>query len=68
MEDVQGLPDVVCEVLGRIVNLQAEEEAPEVLESPISSLLSSIVSHCGFSSFCISELAILKHMICLWGP
>lgn len=34
MEDVQSLPDVVCEVLGRIVILQAEGESPEAHESP----------------------------------
>lgn len=33
MEDVQGLPDVVREVLGRKVILQAEEESPEAQES-----------------------------------
>lgn len=34
MENVQGLLDVVCEVLGRIVILQAEGESPEAHESP----------------------------------
>ena len=34
MEDVQGLPNVVCEVLGRIVDLQEEEVSLEHHLSP----------------------------------
>lgn len=54
MENVQGLLDVVCEVLGRIVILQAEGESPEAHESPHLLLLSRIVSYSGFFFFCIS--------------
>lgn len=35
MEDVQGLLNVVCEVLGRIVNLQ-EEEMSKTIRHPLS--------------------------------
>lgn len=44
MDDVQGLPDVVREVLGRIVSLQEEEMPITVCQTGVAPLLGPLLA------------------------